>query len=231
MKRRLLLVEGDTAEQAWLSQCLLHRFRSIDVVTADSLNAAKRVIVEVGCDIIIAGGTVPDSPSPLDTVDSLQKYATGVPIIVVIGAEQARDSADVLIVGLKHILFREDLRQDSGRLTAAIVDTIHDLIHNARSQDQLQERFRMLADRLWRLELVTEKKDEANDKVLAAMQTSLDEIHAQLVGDSGLHTRVTSMEKVHKYVGRGLVSVAGAVGTSVLGWVGWLVTRLLKGEG
>lgn len=231
MKRRLLLVESDAAEQAWLTQCLTQRFRSIDVVSADSLSAARQVIVEIGCDIIIAGGVVPDSPNPVDTIISLQSYAAGVPVIVVIDAAKAEGTADVLIMGIKHVLFREDLREDPSRLVSAIVATIHDMTHSSQSQDKLQERFRMLAERLWKLEVAFEQKDEAVDKTLQTIQTSLIETHERLIGKNGLDARVADMEKVHKYVGRGLVSIAGAIGTSILGWIGWLVARLLKGEG
>ncbi len=220
MKRRLLLVEGSPADQQWVIDQLKSRFRSLAVTCAPNLDEAHRAIIDYGCDIIVADLKLPDGESPAAIIHALMAFAPGVPIIALTELSRDDDSLlDVITIGVRFILYKEDLQKDYSKLVTAIVDTVRELVTRDASRDNFSERVQALSQKVWDVD----NRQNSTDTLLFGLTNSITKLTEVIDKRGGLEDRVKELEKAHTLAIRVLIGAAGAIGTIIAAGVAALI--------
>lgn len=228
MKRRLLLVDGVQTDCEWIAEQVRSRFKSMGIISVCSLNDAHKAIVETGCDIIVAGTGVIDSNSIVTTIHTLQAYALGVPVIVLTDVDHNQDHEavmDVVATGVRHILYKSEVRQDFGRFIGPLVDTIRHLHTRETSDERCQEQVRSLSRKVWSMDDRVQLLETNVSGQLATVASRLETLTAAVDKRGGLEDRVTNIEKQHGLIKRVAWAVVGFF-TTAIGAIASAVTNL-----
>ncbi len=235
MKRRLLLVEGNQADQQWVTDQLKSRFRSLTLTCVQSLDDAHRAIIDYGCDILVTSLKLSDGESPAAIIHALRAFAPGVPIIALTDLVREDESIlDVITIGVSHVLYKEDLQKDYSKLTSVIVDTVRSLVTSDTNRDNVNERVTAMAQKVWDIDMRTsqavgdmKQRQNNTDVVLAALTTSIGELTKVIDKRGGLEDRVKELEVSRAFAIKVLIGAAGAIGT-ILAAVGTAIVGLYK---
>lgn len=225
MKRRLLIVESDSATQAWLTDQLKDRFRSITSTVVSTLDAANHAIIDYGCDLIIADMQLAGTDSPAAVLHSLMAFAPGIPIIAITDLQSEDESLlDVLTVGVRHILFKDDLKTDCSKLVTAVVDTVRELANRDISRDSFGERMQALSQKVWDVD----NRMRSTEALLVKLTASIDKLADTIDKRGGLEDRVKELEKAHTLAVRVCIGVVGMIGTVLAAVVTAVISYLQK---
>ncbi len=212
MKRRILLVGADKADRTLVIEQLKTRFRALDVVVAETLNAAHRALVDHECHIIITTLNLPDSESPASVIHALAASASNIPIIVLTRLAQNDDALlDVLTIGVRHILYAEDLKTDHGKLVTTIIDTLRDTTIREAHAVNFNVRMQALSQKVWDVD----KRMESTEESLGTLTDSINNLAGIIEKRGGLEDRVVKLEKTHATAIKFGISFAGICGTAL----------------
>ena len=156
----------------------------------------------------------------------LQAYAPGVPILALAAkiTEDDESVTDVLTVGVRHILFKEDLQRDYSRLTSAIIDTIRELTTREANRDVLSERVQALSQKVWDVD----GRMQNTESLLGKLTISIDTLALVIDKRGGLEDRVKELEKAHLIAIKVILTLGGVLGTGLLGATGVLFNMFFK---
>lgn len=212
MKRRLLLVGADKADRTLVVEQLKTRFRAIDVVVAETLNLAHRALVDHECHIIITSLSLPDAESPASVIHSLAASATSIPIIVLTRLAHNDDSLlDVLTIGVRHILYAEDLKSDQAKLVTTIIETLRETTIRDAHAANFSVRMQALSQKVWDVD----KRMESTEESLGTLTTSINNLAGIIEKRGGLEDRVVKLENTHSTAIKFGISFAGICGTAL----------------
>ena len=225
MKRRLLLIEGDKVEQGWMTEQLRDRFRSIHMTCVASLDDANRVIIDHGCDLIITSLTLQDGESPIAIIHALQAYAQGVPIIALTNTKRDDESLlDVAALGVRHILFKEDLQKDYSRIVSVIIETIKELATREVRHESFTEQVQALSHKVWDID----GRAKAIEMLLGTLTLSVDKFAQTIEKRGGLEDRLKELEDNKSLAVRIVIALAGLIATCGGAGITAIVTYYLK---
>lgn len=226
MKRRLLLVEGNKDDQLWMTEQLTTRFKSLLVTCVHNLDAANQAIVNHGCDIVLTDLSLPDGESPTAIIHVLKAYAPGTPIIAL--ANMSRDDSsilDVTTLGIRDIIFKEDLRRDYAQLVTVIVKTIQDLASRDKLRDNFNDQVQALSHKVWDVD----GRIRAMETILGTLTLSIDKMTQAMDKRGGLEDRIKELEKAHALGVRIVIGTVGlmatAMGTGITAVVTWFLKK------
>lgn len=216
MKRRILLISSDKAERTLVTTQLQSRFRSLDVFTAETLNKAHQTFIEHGCDIILSSLHLPDGESPPNVAHSLMAMAHAVPVIVLTKLTHTDDDVlDVLTIGVRHVLFCEDLKSEPVTLINAVIEGLREVNTREAQFAGFGERLQMLSQKVYDVD----NRMATTEGLLSKLTTSINTLVTSIDKRGGLEDRVVKLENTHATAIKFGLSFVGICGTVIAGLI------------
>lgn len=221
-RRRVLLVDSMRDDQDWLAASLTARFKYLVVKTVATREEAHQELLDNQYDVIVTDMLITPDP-PGQFVCELLEIAMNTPIIVLTSTASVGDyMLDVISLGVRHILYKEDVRQDIGKLQAVIVDVIHDAARRDAMRDTLSERVTAIARKVGTVDGRIFKIETS----IGAIADSIKAMALVVEKRGGLEDRIHDLEQFKGHLTRVGVWVATGLGAAVTAIVGGIFTLL-----
>ena len=221
MRRKLLLLEG-AEDHDWLREHLHSRIRFMTVASVKTLDHAQSAIANDGGDIILTDSHIDDGASTANLVHVLSAYAPGVPILVMTNLAQDDDNlVDVIALGVRHVLYKEELKDNPAKLIGALVDTLRDVTARESAVNTQQRQLQAIREKVWE---VSHRVGSMEDSV-AAVTSSMDTLTDSLTQRGGLEDRMKQMEERWVLCTRIAIGIGGALGPILAAVFAWLSKR------
>lgn len=220
MKRRLLLIESDPANQNAMMTMLKDRFKSLQLICAKNLDEANRSIIDHGCDLILTNLSLADGESPGAIIHALQSYAQGVPIIALTSMD--RDDAaitDVTVIGVRDVLFHEDVLKNPSALVIVLMSALREMGNRETRQDHFTGQVQSLSQKVWDVD----GRIRAMETILGTLTLSIDKMTQAIDKRGGLEDRLKELEKAHAFGVKIVITVVSLAGTIITGVVTYII--------
>mgnify|MGYP003475325945 CR=1 FL=1 len=147
-RRMLLLVDQDPADAQWVIDNITARFRNFSVVPVRSVADAHNELITRVYDLVVTD-LLGDEDKPFNTVHDLVAISPTMPIIVLTATALAEEHMlDIVAAGVKHILYKEDVRKDVTRLVSAVIEVIQEVSRSDAIRDSHNERMYAIAKKV-----------------------------------------------------------------------------------
>lgn len=224
MRRKLLLIEPATEDQRWITTKLGERFRYMQVTTVPSIQQAHDELLRESYDFIITD-LMAEPERPADVVYKLVELVPTVPIIVVTEMPIVGEYLlDVISIGVKHILYKADLRQDISKLVSALIETVYDLSRRDAIRDAFGERMQAVTHKIHSIDGHITRIENAIESVANSMVTLMETIEKR----GGLEDRVKELENNKATAVKVGLWAAGVMGSIIVGILGVIAAYLKK---
>lgn len=217
VRRKLLLIEPSLDDQRWLVENLGDRFKYLSVTCVQTQAAAHQEMMNQAFDFVVtdllASG---DDARPSAIVHDLIEIAPMTPVLVLTGMSVMGEyMLDVISVGVRHILYKEDVKKDISKLAAAIIETVHDLARRDTLRDTFGERMHAISHKVHDVDGRIGQMEKSLEGIVQSINAMVQVIEKR----GGLEDRVKELEANKAAaikVGLWVAGVAGAVISAVV---------------
>jgi ActR/RegA family two-component response regulator len=191
MRRKLLLIEPNLEDQKWLTSNLAERFKYLSVTCVQTQVEAHQEMMNQAFDFVVTDLLSGEDSRHSAIVHDLIEIAPMTPVLVLTEMRVMGEyMLDVISVGVRHILYKEDVRQDIAKLVAAIIETVHDLARRDTLRDTFGERMHAISHKVHDVD----KRIVQMEKSLEGIVQSINAMVQVIEKRGGLEDRVKEIE-------------------------------------
>jgi DNA-binding NarL/FixJ family response regulator len=223
-RRRILLVEPCNDDSQWLLESLTTRFKYFHVTRVHTAAEAHQELINQGYDVIVTD-LFGDNERPFGVVHDLVEITPTTPIVVLAATEKLSEHMlDVTAAGIKHILYKEDVRKDISKLVAAVVEIVHELGRRDTMRDAVSERMHAVSRKVNDVD----GRMRAMERTLEGIVQSINAMVQVIEKRGGLEDRVKELENTKTNAIKFGVWAAGALGALASAVIAGVVAYLKR---
>lgn len=211
MRRKLLLIEPSVEDQKWLTTNLAERFKYLSVTCVQTQAEAHQEMMNQAFDFVVTDLLAGAENRPSAIVHDLVEIAPMTPVLVLTEMTVMGEyMLDVISIGVRHILYKEDVRKDIAKLVAAIIETVHDLARRDTLRDTFGERMHAISHKVHDVDTRIGQMEKSLEGLVQSINAMVQVIEKR----GGLEDRVKELEgnkDAAIKVGLWVAGIAGAV--------------------
>lgn len=224
MRRKLLLIEPNGEDQKWIVESLTARFKYLSVTCARTQTEAHQEMMNQAFDFVVTDLIETGDAQLASVVHDLTEVAPMMPVLVLTDRTTVGECMmDVIAVGVRHILYKDEVRKDSSKLVAAIIETVHDLARRDTLRDTFGERMHAISHKVHDVD----GRIGQMEKSLEGLVQSINAMVQVIDKRGGLEDRVQELEVSKAAAVKVGLWVAGVIGAVLSAGVA-AVFRTLK---
>lgn len=219
VRRKLLLIEPKVDDQRWLVEQLADRFKYLHVTCVTTQAEAHQEMMTQAFDFVVTDLLASPENKPSAIVHDLIEIAPMTPVLVLTEMTVMGEyMLDVISIGVRHILYKEDVKKDIAKLVAAIIETVHDLARRDTLRDTFGERMHAISHKVHDVDSRIGQMEKSLEGIVQSINAMVQVIEKR----GGLEDRVKELEgnkaaaiKVGLWVagvlGAGLTAIIAAI--------------------